>query len=79
MRFRTDVRSRWFWGDVDHLLARLRRSNEQLSLPDGSPSRWQATRNFLTRHPNDIGEIRRRDDIRPFLRESLQWFRQLGK
>ena len=77
--FRTDVRSRWFWGDVDHLLARLRKSNEQLSLPDGSPSRWQAVRNFLARHPDDIGEIRRWDDIRPFLRESVQWFSQLGK
>jgi len=75
--FRTDVRSRWFWGDVDHLLARLRKSKKRLSLPDDAPSRWQAIGDFLVRHPNDVSEVRRRGDNRPFLRESLQWFRQL--
>lgn len=77
--FRTDVRSRWFWGEVDHLLARLRRSNEQLSLSAGAPSRWGAIRNFVTHHPDDVREVCRRGDIRPFLRESLQWFQQLGR
>ncbi|MEO9115205.1 MAG: ATP-grasp domain-containing protein [Gemmatimonadaceae bacterium] len=77
--FRTDVRSRWFWGDVDHLLARLRKSKRSLSLPDDAPSRWQAVKDFLAGHPDDISEIRRRNDSRPFLRESVQWFQQLGR
>jgi len=76
-RFRTGVRSRWFWGDVDHLLTRLRRSDAELSLPTGTPSRWSAMKAFLARHPGDVSEIRRRGDMRPFLRETVQWFRQL--
>ena len=36
--YRHGVRSRWFWGDVDHLVARLRRSAEALSLPPGAPA-----------------------------------------
>jgi predicted ATP-grasp superfamily ATP-dependent carboligase len=78
-QYRTDVRSRWFWGDVDHLLTRVRRSNEQLSLPADSPSRWTAVRDFLRHHPDDVSEIRRRGDAKPFLRESVQWFQQLRK
>jgi predicted ATP-grasp superfamily ATP-dependent carboligase len=75
--FRADVRSRWFWGEVDHLLTRLHRTNEELSLPHDAPSRWSAMKDFCVGHPNDVSEIRRRSDMKPFLRESLQWFRQL--
>jgi predicted ATP-grasp superfamily ATP-dependent carboligase len=74
--YRVGVRSRWWWGDVDHLLARLRRSRAELSLPPDSPGRWSALRDFLTIHfGRDREEILRLDDPRPFFRESLQWFR----
>ena len=70
------VRSRWWWGDVDHLVARLRRSRVALALPPDAPGRWGALRDFLTPHPRvDREEILRRDDPRPFLRETRQWFR----
>lgn len=70
------VRSRWWWGDVDHLIARLRRSRADLSLPPEAPGRWRAVRDFLTIHfGRDREEILRRDDPRPFFRESMQWFR----
>jgi Predicted ATP-grasp enzyme len=73
--YRTGVRSRWWWGDVDHLIARLRRSRSALSLPPDAPGRWNAVRDFLTIHSGvDREEILRRDDPLPFLRESLQWF-----
>lgn len=78
-QFRTDVRSRWFWGDVDHLLTRLRRSDAQLALPEGSPTRWGAVRDFFRRNPQDVDEIRRRGDMRPFARESIQWLKHLGR
>ncbi len=78
-QFRTDVRSRWFWGDVDHLLTRLRRSDAQLALPEGSPTKWGAVRDFFRRNPQDVDEIMRRGDMRPFARESIQWFKQLGR
>jgi predicted ATP-grasp superfamily ATP-dependent carboligase len=72
--YATGIRSRWFWGDVDHLLARLRRSSAALSLPPGAPGRWAALRDFFTvRRGIDREEILRRDDPRPFLRETAQW------
>jgi predicted ATP-grasp superfamily ATP-dependent carboligase len=75
--YRAGVRSRWWWGDVDHLIARLRRSREALALPPDAPGRWRALLDFLTIHPRvDQEEILRRDDPRPFLRETVQWFRR---
>lgn len=73
--YRPGVRSRWWWGDVDHLLARLRRSPEALALPPGSPGRWRALADFLTLRRADRNEILRRDDPRPFLHETGQWLR----
>lgn len=74
--YRIGVRSRWWWGDVDHLLARLRRSRAALSLPPDAPGRWGAIRDFLTVRAGDREEILRPDDPRPFLRETLQWLRR---
>ncbi len=42
--YRLGVRNRWWWGDVDHLLARLRHSPAQLGLPPNAPSRWRVAR-----------------------------------
>jgi predicted ATP-grasp superfamily ATP-dependent carboligase len=76
MNYRVGVRSRWWWGDVDHLIARLRHSRETLALPPDAPGRWRAVRDFLTRHTDvDREEILRREDPRPFFRETVQWFR----
>ncbi len=76
--YATGVRSRWFWGDVDHLLARLRRSRHALALPPNAPGRWAALRAFLTLHRGvDREEVLRRDDPRPFFRESVQWLSSL--
>lgn len=71
--YRTGVRSRWWWGDVDHLLARVRRSRAALALPPDAPGRLAALRDFCTVRAGDRLEILRFDDPRPFLRESVQW------
>jgi hypothetical protein len=72
--YRAGVRSRWWWGDVDHLIARMRRSDAELALPPGSPSRWAALRDFLALwRPGDRNEILRLDDPRPFVRETRAW------
>ena len=74
--YRVGVRSRWFWGDVDHLLARLLRSRRALALPPGAPGRLHTAAAFagasvgLTRD-----QVFRLDDLRPFLRESVAWLR----
>jgi len=62
--YRVGIRSRWFWGDVDHLYLRLRDSRSPL----------QAVRDFLRVHPRrDRSEIWRWRDPAPFVVETLQW------
>jgi len=75
MSYRAGVRSRWWLGDVDHLLARLRRSAVELALPPGTPGRWGALADFLTLRRSDRNEILRRDDPGPFFHELGQWLR----
>jgi predicted ATP-grasp superfamily ATP-dependent carboligase len=72
--YRIGVRSRWWLGDLDHLLARLRRSDAELALPPGSPSRLRAVLDFLTLwRPGDRSEVCRWSDPAPALHEILQW------
>lgn len=71
------VRSRWWWGEVDHLLTRLRRSRRELHLSSDTPSIARTMYDFLASpfRPRDREEVFRLDDPLPFLRESRQWFR----
>jgi len=72
--YRTGIRSRWWWGDVDHLLTRLRRSNRRLALPPGSPGKLATLASFaLLWRPGDRNEIFRWNDPRPFFWETMEW------
>jgi predicted ATP-grasp superfamily ATP-dependent carboligase len=72
--WRTGVRLRWEWGNVDYLLSRLRRSNARLSLPPGAPGRWGSIREAgLVWRRGDRLEVLRTDDPAPFLLESWRW------
>jgi predicted ATP-grasp superfamily ATP-dependent carboligase len=74
--YRPGLRSRWWWGDVDQLLARLRHSPAALALPPGSPGRWRAIGDFLTLwRRGDRNEVLRLDDPAPALQESRDWLR----
>lgn len=76
--YRSHVRSRWWWGDVDQLLTRLRHPARRLSLPASAPSRLGALAEFLVLwRPGDRSEILRLNDPGPFLRETVEWFRAL--
>lgn len=76
---RTGVRSRWWWGDVDHLLARFRRPEEDAWLPPGTPGRWRTLREVLRPFERGrTGEVLRLDDPAPFLVETLAWLRREG-
>ena len=76
-RYPAGVRGRWWWGDVDHLLARLRRSRTALSLPPDAPSRGAAILAFLGGCARfDADAVWRWDDPRPFLTETAAWFRR---
>jgi len=66
------VRLRWEWGEVDHLLIRMRRSREALNLPADAPGRVGALLRFLAHIPGrDRCEVFRLGDPMPFAVESL--------
>jgi len=76
-RYRAGVRGRWWWGDADHVLARLLHSPADLSLPRGAPSRGGAVRAFLSSCLRfDSDAVWRWDDPRPFLTETASWLRR---
>ncbi|HEX8692860.1 MAG TPA: ATP-grasp domain-containing protein [Longimicrobium sp.] len=70
------VRSRWEWGEVDHLLARLRRSKAALDLPPDAPGRGRAVLDFVFPGRGARGEVFRWGDPAPALRETLDWVRR---
>jgi hypothetical protein len=75
--YRTGVRSRWWWGDVDHLLARLLHSDAALALPPDAPTRRRAVWDFLKLwRPGDHNEILRLADPGPFVQETIDWLRR---
>lgn len=74
--YRVGVRNRWWWGDVDQLLTRIRRSRRRLSLAPGMPGRLAALGEFIAatvRAGNN--EVLRLDDPKPFVHETLNWIR----
>lgn len=73
----TNVRSRWFFGDLDHVLIRLRRSARSLALPPGAPGKLATLRAFFARDARDRDEIHQPDDPGPFRRERARYFSQL--
>lgn len=65
--YRVGVRSRWFWGDVDHLYLRLRDARSLAA-------RLRAVGRFLRIRPGrDRAEVWRWRDPMPFVVETLQW------
>jgi predicted ATP-grasp superfamily ATP-dependent carboligase len=67
--YRVGVRSRWFWGTMDHLLARRRQADHP------GPSVPRVIGDLLAFWKrNDREEVLQFDDPRPFIRESLRWF-----
>jgi predicted ATP-grasp superfamily ATP-dependent carboligase len=72
--WRSGVRLRWEWGNVDYILSRLRHSNAELSLPPDAPGRWRSLREVGTIwRRGDRPEVLRARDPAPFLIESWRW------
>jgi predicted ATP-grasp superfamily ATP-dependent carboligase len=73
--YRIGVRSRWWWGQVDHLAGRVRRRTTTTPLPPGTLSVARAFGDLL------LGPFRREDyeevlwwnDPRPFWNETIRW------
>jgi hypothetical protein len=75
-RYRSGFKSRWWWGEVDHLLIRLRHSRQAPTLRGITPSRLRAVFEFLEGWWQGREEILRADDPMPFVRETLDWARR---
>jgi predicted ATP-grasp superfamily ATP-dependent carboligase len=74
LEYRTGVRCRWWWGDVDHLLACVKGG----AVAGAQPGRVRALVEFLKLwRPGDRSEVLRVSDPHPFLRESALWLRAL--
>ena len=76
--YRVGVRSRWLWGDFDHMLWMLRAPRGYRRTAPMLPGRLRSVARFVMPwRPRDRLEILRLGDLRPFLRESAQWFSSL--
>jgi hypothetical protein len=73
--FRVGTRSRWWWGQVDHVLARIRRP-EMRSLPSGTPGMIRTLTQLLLAPlgRGDREEVFRFADPCPFWYETIRWF-----
>ena len=72
--YRTGVRSRWFWGDIDHLIDRLRYSPTELDLSTLAPSRLRLLLTFVAVVPGrDRFEVLDLSDPKPFVLETRRW------
>jgi predicted ATP-grasp superfamily ATP-dependent carboligase len=72
--YRVGVRSRWWWGHIDHLVARVRRSGAD-PLPSNTRSARRTLGDLLLGplRRDDHEEVLRWTDPRPFLNETIRW------
>ena len=73
---RAGIQSRWEWGEANHLLARFRKSREELALPPDAPSLPRTMIDTFRWRRGDRLEVLRLSDPAPFWRETVDWFRR---
>jgi predicted ATP-grasp superfamily ATP-dependent carboligase len=77
-RWAVGVRSRWGWGDIDHLLLRLVKSKSALALPPSAPGLLPTALSVLLPwRPRQRSDVLRLTDLNPWWRETRSWFRAL--
>jgi hypothetical protein len=76
-RYRIGVRSRWWWGQVDHLVTRVRRPRVSRAIAPETVGFWRALADtmFGALRARDYEEVFRWSDPKPFVREALRWLR----
>lgn len=76
--YQIGIRSRWWLGDLDHMLLRWWKSERELALPPGSPSRWITLWNFINvLDLNTKSEVFRVSDLKPGIYELMDYCRSL--
>jgi predicted ATP-grasp superfamily ATP-dependent carboligase len=69
--YKVGVQTHWWWGEVDHLIARVKRPHETPALGGRSRAIWR----FLFPGRGLKNEVFRLNDMRPSVYETLNWFR----
>jgi predicted ATP-grasp superfamily ATP-dependent carboligase len=78
VQYQTGVRMRTWWGEVDHLVTRLGRSDRELGVPPDVPSRATVLGRLVSAPLAGVhGEVLRLHDPGPFFRETLDWIRRV--
>lgn len=76
--YQVGIKSRWWLGDLDHLLLRLWKTEKELSLPAGSPSKLDTLRNFFSVFNSKTKpEVFRFHDLKPGIHEIGTYLRPL--
>jgi predicted ATP-grasp superfamily ATP-dependent carboligase len=76
--YKVGVQSRWEMGDVDHLLARLFKSDKALRLPKNFPGRFKTMYEFMKFYKSNMKyEVFRLSDPGPFFHEFAVWLKDL--
>ena len=75
LSYTVGVRSRWWWGQVDHLIGRIRRRASLPALPPGTASTSRVIGDLLLGpfRRGDYEEILWWNDPGPFLNETVRW------
>lgn len=75
--YRSGVRSRWFWGQIDHLVSRVPRGERRRDVPPGTISVTRAAGDVVLApfRRRTYEEVFRFSDPKPFLFETGQWMR----
>jgi predicted ATP-grasp superfamily ATP-dependent carboligase len=75
MTYGLGVRSRWWWGQVDHLIGRVRPRPTAGPLPPGTLTARRALADLLLApfRRGDYEEVLWWDDPRPFWNETIRW------
>jgi predicted ATP-grasp superfamily ATP-dependent carboligase len=72
--YRIGVKSRWLLGDLDQLVMRLRKSDRDLNLPPGAPSKFQSVMSFCRFFERDMFyEVEDLDDLGPSRFEIMRY------
>lgn len=76
--YQVGVKSRWWLGDVDHWLIRLKKSDSALNLPPGTPSKWKTLISLVRSHdPNTRSEVYQTNDPEPWQFELKIYLRSM--
>jgi predicted ATP-grasp superfamily ATP-dependent carboligase len=77
--YRVGVRSRWWWGHIDHLVGRIRDMRTTVPLPPDTRSTRRVLGDLLLGpfRRADHEEVLRWTDPRPFWNETIRWIARL--